>query len=330
MVPSPRDDTFRPLVPNLLISIDPTVPVASLCHLTRRVRVTLAHMNWWEAVVLGLVQGLTEFLPVSSSAHIRLLGPLLPSGGDPGAAFTAIIQIGTEAAVLLYFRKDIARIISAWIRALMGRDGKDRASRFGAKNADARLGWWVIVGTVPIVVLGVLLQDYIENTLRNLYLTATVLAVFALVLGFADRIGKKNRDLQQLRGRDAVALGLAQAMALIPGVSRSGGTISIALLLGLTREAAARYSFLLAIPAVLGSGGYQLVRSYEGLTAAGGPGLVNTVIASVAAFAVGYVVIVWFLKLVTRHSFWPFVWYRIGLAIIIFALLGWGIIPALA
>ena len=287
-------------------------------------------MNWWEAVVLGLAQGLTEFLPISSSAHIRLIGPLLPSGGDPGAAFTAIIQIGTEAAVLLYFRHDIARIIREWVRALAGRDGKDAKARLGSQSADARMGWWIILGSIPIVVGGLLFQDLIENNLRNLYLTATMLAVFALVLGFADKVGRKERPLSELRGKDAILLGLAQAMALIPGVSRSGGTISMGLLLGLTREAAARYSFLLAIPAVLGSGFYQLLSNSGELTAAGGPGFVNTAIATVAAFGIGYAVIVWFLRLITKHSYWPFVWYRIGLAALTFALLGTGTIAALA
>ncbi|WP_084103972.1 undecaprenyl-diphosphate phosphatase [Demequina sp. NBRC 110056] len=286
-------------------------------------------MNWWEAVILGLVQGLTEFLPISSSAHIRVIGPLLPSGGDPGAAFTAIIQIGTEAAVLLYFRKDIARIISAWFAALGGRNGTDRASRLGKGSPDARLGWWVILGSIPIVVLGLLFQDFIEHHLRNLYLTAAVLAIFALVLGFADRFGRKERELTELTAKDAWLLGLAQAMALIPGVSRSGGTISMALFLGLTREAAARYSFLLAIPAVLGSGLFELVTNSEELTAPGGPGIANTVIAAIVAFAVGYVVIVWFLKLITKHSYWPFVWYRIGLSALIFVLLGAGVLTAL-
>lgn len=287
-------------------------------------------MNWWEAIVLGLAQGMTEFLPVSSSAHVRLVGPLLPSGGDPGAAFTAIIQIGTEAAVLLYFRHDIARIVREWLRALTGRYGKDRAARLGSTRSDARMGWWIIVGSIPIVVGGLLFQDLIENNLRNLYLTATMLAVFALVLGFADKVGRKKRPLAQLTAKDAILLGLAQAMALIPGVSRSGGTISMGLVLGLTREAAARYSFLLAIPAVLGSGFYQLFSNYGELTAAGGPGLVNTAIATVVAFGIGYAVIVWFLRLVTKRSYWPFVWYRIGLAALIFTLLGTGTIAALA
>jgi undecaprenyl-diphosphatase len=267
-------------------------------------------MNWWEATVLGVVQGLTEFLPISSSAHIRVIGALLPNGSDPGAAFTAVIQIGTEAAVLWYFRRDIVRILGAWFRALAGRDGADRASRFGAKNADARLGWWVILGSIPIVVLGVLFKDQIESSLRNLWITAGVLAAFALVLAWADRIGAKRRELGSLRAGDAVVLGLAQAAALVPGVSRSGGTISAGLFLGLSRIAAARYSFLLAIPAVLGSGFYELVKSRDELTAAGGPGLANTAIAAVIAAGVGYAVIVWFLRLLTTRSFVPFVVYR--------------------
>lgn len=307
-----------------------TLPGERWSAMAPRAGDNLADMDWWEAVVLGIVQGVTEFLPVSSSAHVRVVGPLLPSGGDPGAAFTAIIQIGTEVAVLIYFWKDIVRIVTSWWRALAGKDGTDRKARLGAHNPDARLGWWVILGTIPIVILGVLLQDYIEHHLRNLYLTAAGLAIFALVLGFADRIGANKRELSQLRGKDAAMLGLAQAMALVPGVSRSGGTISMGLFLGLTREAAARYSFLLAIPAVLGSGIYQFFTNSEEITRAGGPGVINTVIASIAAFVVGYLVIVWFLKLVTRRTFWPFVWYRIGLAIAIVILLVAGVVPALS
>lgn len=285
-------------------------------------------MNWWESIVLGIVQGLTEFLPISSSAHIRAIGPLLPSGGDPGAAFTAIIQIGTEAAVLLYFRKDIVRIITAWFAALRGKDGVDRRSRLGKHSADARLGWFVILGSFPIVILGVLFQNQIETTLRNLYLTAISLALFGLVLGWADRVGAKKRELTELRGKDAWLLGFAQAAALIPGVSRSGGTISMGLFLGLTREAAARYSFLLAIPAVLGSGFYQAATNYQEITAVGGAGWANTVLAALVAFAVGYVVIVWFLKLITTHSFMPFVFYRLGFAAVIVALVATGTIAA--
>lgn len=284
-------------------------------------------MTWWEAVLLGLIQGLTEFLPISSSAHVRVLGPLLPHGADPGAAFTAVIQIGTEAAVLVYFWRDIVRIVRAWLRALGGR-GTSWRERLGASSADARMGWYVIAGSVPIVVLGVVFKDAIETSLRNLWITAIVLAVFGLVLGWADRIGAKRRELDQLRWGDVAVLGLAQAAALIPGVSRSGGTISAGLFLGLTREAAARFSFLLAIPAVLGSGFYELVTEWDSLKAAGGPGLVNTALAAVVAFAVGFAVIVWFLRLLKTGSFMPFVVYRIGFAGVIVALLVAGVLTA--
>lgn len=285
-------------------------------------------MEWWEAVILGLVQGLTEFLPISSSAHIRVIGELLPHGADPGAAFTAIIQIGTEAAVLLYFRHDIARIISAWWRALIGRDGPDARARLGAHSADARLAWFVVLGTIPIVILGVALKDSIETAFRNLYLTAIVLVLFGLVLAWADKVGAKRRELKELRVGDAAVLGLAQAMALIPGVSRSGGTISAGLFLGLTREAAARYSFLLAIPAVLGSGLYELVTEWDSLQAPGAPGLPATLIAAVVAFFVGLGVIAWFLRFITHRSFMGFVIYRIGFAAVIVLLLGTGAIAA--
>lgn len=285
-------------------------------------------MGWWEAVILGLVQGLTEFLPISSSAHIRVIGALLPHGADPGAAFTAVIQIGTEAAVLVYFWKDIVRIIGAWFRALFGRDGADWKSRLGKHDADARMGWFVILASFPIVILGVLFKDVIETSLRNLYITAAVLALFAGVLWFADRIGSKRRNLDDLTVKDAVLLGFAQAMALIPGVSRSGGTITMGLLLGMTREAAARVSFLLAIPAVLGSGFFELYTEWDTLGAAGSPGLVNTAIATVVAFGIGYAVIVWFLKLVSTHSYTPFVLYRIGASGAILGLLAAGAISA--
>jgi undecaprenyl-diphosphatase len=284
-------------------------------------------VNWWEAVVLGVVQGLTEFLPISSSAHVRVVGALLPHGVDPGAAFTAVIQIGTEVAVLWYFRRDIVRIIGSWLRALAGRDGTDRASRLGAKNADARLGWWVILGSIPIVALGVLFKDQIESSLRNLWITAGVLALFALVLAWADRIGAKRRELGSLKAGDAVILGLAQAAALVPGVSRSGGTISAGLFLGLTRVAAARYSFLLAIPAVLGSGIFELVKSGDQLTGPGGPGLANTAIAAVVAFGIGYAVIVWFLRMLATRSFAPFVVYRWVFALAIVVLIVTNTIP---
>lgn len=280
-----------------------------------------ATVGWGEAAFLGLIQGLTEFLPVSSSAHLRIIGPLLPSGGDPGAAFTAITQIGTEAAVLLYFRRDLARIARAWWGSMVTRS----PARSAAESADARMGWLILIGTLPIAVLGLLFKDAIETSLRNLYITATMLIVFALILAMADRWGAKQRPLTTLTWTHGLLFGLAQALALIPGVSRSGGTITAGLLMGYTREAAARYSFLLAIPAVLASGAYQLMRSWQiGSPVPPGP----TAMATLIAFVVGYGVIVAFLKLVSARSYMPFVVYRIGLGIAVLALLQAGILTA--
>lgn len=274
---------------------------------------TVSSIGWLEAALLGLVQGLTEFLPISSSAHLRIIGPFLPSGMDPGAAFTAITQIGTELAVLIYFRRDIARIATAWLRGLA-----DPTLR---KDPDVRLGWLIIIGSLPIGILGLLLQDAIETYLRNLYLTATMLIVFGVLLGFADRFGKQRLSLGQMTWRDGIVFGFAQAMALIPGVSRSGGTITAGLLMGYSREAAARYSFLLAIPAVMASGGYQLVKSW-GVAGPVAPG--PTALATVVAFFVGYAVIVGFLKIVSSRGFMPFVIYRIVLGAVLLAMLGAG------
>lgn len=273
------------------------------------------YLPWLEAAILGVLQGLTEFLPVSSSAHLRLAGELLPSATDPGAAFTAITQLGTEAAVLLYFRKDILRIASAWLRSPAGRHGEEAA--------DVRLGWLVIIGTLPIAILGLAFKEAIEGSLRNLYITASMLIGFGIILGLADRFGHQTRQLERMRWRDGILLGFAQAMALIPGVSRSGGTISAGLLLGYSREAAARYSFLLAIPAVLASGFYQLVRHWGDF----GPfGFGQTALATLVSFAVGYGVIVLFLKIISTRSFMPFVWYRVLLGSVMLGLLAFGII----
>jgi undecaprenyl-diphosphatase len=274
-------------------------------------------IGWAEAAFLGLIQGLTEFLPVSSSAHLRIIGPLLPSGGDPGAAFTAITQIGTEAAVLIYFRRDLARIARGWWNSLVSAGRRT--------DADGRMGWLIIIGTLPIALLGLLFKDAIETSLRNLYLTAAMLIAFALLLAVADRWGAKRNVLEQLTWRHGLLFGLAQALALIPGVSRSGGTITAGLAMGYRREAAARYSFLLAIPTVLASGFYQLFRSWEhGSAVAAGP----TALATLVAFGVGYVVIVVFLKLVSTRSYMPFVAYRIALGAVVLALLQAGALSA--
>ncbi|MXP27080.1 undecaprenyl-diphosphate phosphatase [Altererythrobacter indicus] len=274
--------------------------------------------QWLEAAILGLVQGITEFLPVSSSAHLRIVGEFLPSGQDPGAAFTAITQIGTEAAVVLYFWNDIWRIAMAWLRSFTKAKRPEDAE-------DVRMGWLVILGTLPIAILGLLFKDAIETTLRNLYLTATMLIGFAIVLGLADKFGARKRPLTELTWKHGIIYGFAQAMALIPGVSRSGGTISAGLMMGYTREAAARYSFLLAIPAVLASGFYQLAQSWNEWGRIG-PG--PTALATAIAFIVGYAVIMVFLKIVSTRSYFPFVVYRIFAGGALLILLYTGVIPA--
>ena len=271
-----------------------------------------------EAIILGIVQGLTEFLPISSSAHLRVIGDLM--GEDPGAAFTAVIQIGTELAVLAYFGKDIVRIISKWFRAIPLK-WKNPVEQ---NDPDVRLGWTVIIGSIPIGVLGLLFDDYIETYLRNIYLVAGVLAVFAVILYMADKYSKRVKKIENINLSDGFLYGLGQAMALIPGVSRSGGTITVGLLLGYTREAAARMSFLMAIPAVLASGVYELAK-YWG---EGSLPFMPTLLGTVTSFVVGYAVIVWFLKLVSSKSYTPFVIYRIFAAIAIVTLAALGFISA--
>jgi undecaprenyl-diphosphatase len=270
-----------------------------------------------EAVVLGLVQGLTEFLPISSSAHLRIVGALF-GWPDPGAAFTAIIQIGTELAVLVYFAKDIARIVVAWLASLVGRRRGD---------PDARMGWLIIIGSIPIVVLGLLFQDRIETTFRDLRIVAIALAGFSLVLYWADRVGVKRGQLRNLTVGDGVLFGLAQSLALIPGVSRSGGTITAGLFIGYSREAAARYSFLLAVPAVLGSGLYQAYDALHGQVQGTAVEWRPTIIATVISFAVGLSVIAWLLRYLNRGSFTPFVVYRILVGLAVLALVGTGVLP---
>ncbi len=234
------------------------------------------------------------------------------------AAFTAITQLGTEAAVLVFFWRDILRILGAWGRAVLGRGPHS--------SPDARMGWLIIVGTIPIVVLGLLLEDYIMSTFRSLWLVATMLIGFGILLGFADRIGSQRKPLERLSVRDGVIFGFAQALALVPGVSRSGGTITAGLLMGYTREAAARYSFLLAIPAVFGSGLYKLMGSFGDQT---GPYTMGqTMLATAVGFVVAYVIIGWFLAYVSRNSYGLFVGYRILLGISVYVMLSFGIISA--
>jgi undecaprenyl-diphosphatase len=277
-------------------------------------------VNWLEAIILGLVQGLTEFLPISSSAHLRIVGEFLPGAADPGAAFTAITQIGTELAVLIFFWKDIVRIISSWFRSLVGRVPRN--------NPDARMGWLIIIGSIPIGVAGLLFEEYIDTSFRSLWIVATTLIVFGLLLAVADSLGRQVKPLEKLTVRDGILYGLAQMMALIPGVSRSGGTITMGLALGYTREAATRYAFLLAVPAVFASGFYKLFKALAEPGQQGAYGMGETLVATIVAFVVGYVVIGWLMRFISTNSFKPFVWYRIGLGVMLYILLGLGVISA--
>lgn len=277
-------------------------------------------MNWLEAIILGLVQGLTEFLPISSSAHLRIVGEFLPGAADPGAAFTAITQIGTELAVLLFFWRDIVRIIGRWFRSLAGSVPRN--------DPDARMGWLIIIGSVPIGVAGLLFEDHIDTSFRSLWIVATMLIVFGLLLAVADSLGRQVKPLEKLTVRDGILYGLAQMMALIPGVSRSGGTITMGLALGYTRQAATRYAFLLAVPAVFASGFYKLFKALAEPGQQAAYGMAETAVATVVAFVVGYVVIGWLMRFISTNSFKPFVWYRIGLGVALYVLLGLGVISA--
>jgi undecaprenyl-diphosphatase len=265
-------------------------------------------MNLLDAVVLGIVQGLTEFLPISSSAHVQIVQQLLGLSAMPKpqlTAFIATIQLGTEAAVLIYFWKDIARISKAFLASIFK----------GKKSSDSKMGWLIIIGSIPVVVIGLSFKDLIENQLRNLWVIALNLIVFGIILAITDRIGKRNRGIESLTTKHGLLFGLGQALAVVPGVSRSGGTISVGLALGYSRQAAARYSFLLAIPAVLASGLYEFAKSYKDLPS---DLLVATGVSTVVAFGVGFSVIVVLLRYLSRGSFMPFVAWRVivGLAVL--------------
>jgi undecaprenyl-diphosphatase len=272
-------------------------------------------MSYAEAIVLGIAQGLTEFLPISSTAHLRIV-PAFVGWPDPGAAFTAVVQLGTLAAVLIYFRRDLARIVVAWLAGLRSAERR--------RDFDSRMGWYLIIATVPIVIFGAAFSDSIEKGARNLYLIGSTLIALGLVLLIADRIGSKRRPFESIRPKDGVIVGLAQALALIPGVSRSGATISAGLFRGLDRQAAARFAFLLSIPAVLLSGLYELRHFLEGgHRAIGTPQLI---VASGLAFVVGYISIAFLLRYLARHSLLPFVIYRVVLGAVVLGLTAAGTI----
>jgi undecaprenyl-diphosphatase len=276
-------------------------------------------MSWWQVIVLAVVQGLTEFLPVSSSGHLAIVSRVF-FAGDAGASFTAVSQLGTEAAVLIYFARDIVRILKAWFGGLFVTSHR---------NADYRLGWYVIIGTIPICVLGLFFKDEIRSGVRNLWVVATALVAFSAVIALAEYLGRQTRDIEQLNWRDAVVVGVAQCLALVPGVSRSGSTISAGLFLGLERELAARFGFLLAIPAVFASGLFSLPDAFhpvtEGMSATGPQLLVATLIA----FVIGLAAVAWFLRFLVRHSMYWFVGYRIVAGGAVLVLLATGTVAAI-
>ncbi|MGA1032572.1 MAG: undecaprenyl-diphosphatase UppP [Aquiluna sp.] len=260
-------------------------------------------MSFFEAILLGLIQGLTEFLPISSSAHVQIAQELmgLSELSKPQlTAFIATIQIGTELAVISYFFKTIVSIVSAWFSSGF--------QSWSKQPGEARMGWLIIVGTLPIAVLGLLFREQVENDVRQLWVIGVTLIVFGLLLGLADFIGKKRKAIDELGVGSGIAFGLGQALALIPGVSRSGGSITVGLLLGFTREAAARYSFLLAIPAVLAAGTLQFVSSFGNLPQ---DLLLATITSTIVSFVSGYAVIAWLLRYLERGSFLPFVLWRV-------------------
>lgn len=276
-------------------------------------------MSWLQVVVLSIVQGLTEFLPVSSSSHLAIVSRVF-FAGDAGASFTAVSQLGTEAAVILYFARDIGRILKAWFNGLFVKAHRD--------NIDYRLGWYVIIGTVPIIVLGVAFKQVIRGEVRNLWVIATAMLVFSAVIAAAEYFGRQTRHVEQLTAKDGFLVGVAQCLALIPGVSRSGSTISAGLFLGLDRELSARFGFLLGIPAVVASGLFSLPDAFhpvtQGMSATGAQLLVSVVIA----FVVGFAAIAWLLRFVAHHVMYWFVGYRVVLALVVMGLLASGVVAA--
>ena len=277
-------------------------------------------MSFFEALILGLIQGLTEFLPISSSAHVQIAQQLMGQSNlsrPELTAFIATIQLGTEIAVVAYFAKDIRRIVRAWF----GWAAEPKSTM----TADAKLGWLIIIGTLPVVLLGIAFRDFIENDVRSLWVIAFTLIGFGVLLGFADLVGKKRKTIANLGYKHGILLGLGQALALVPGVSRSGGTITVGLLLGYTRQAAARYSFLLAIPAVLASGLYLFISTYGNLNQ---EMLLATILATVVSGLVGLAVIHYLLKYLESGSFLPFVAWRVIVGLWLLWMLSSGSIAA--
>ena len=273
-------------------------------------------MSLLEAIVLGITQGLTEFLPISSTGHLRIV-PAFAGWEDPGAAFTAVTQLGTMAAVLVYFRHDLVRIARAWTRSL-----RDPAAR---GELDARLGWYILIGTIPIGIFGLIFKDQIETGARDLYLIGTALIVLGLLLLAAERVATHDRPLERITRRDGLVIGLAQALALVPGVSRSGATLTAGLFMGLDRTSAARFSFLLSVPAVVLSGLLELETILSG-DEHGDVGLGALFVATFLAFVAGYASIAFLLRFLSNHSTIVFVVYRVALGALVLILVSAGAI----
>lgn len=271
-------------------------------------------MNFLDALLLGLVEGLTEFLPVSSTGHLTIVEKLLGlEVDDPGVtAFTALIQVGAITAVLVYFRRDIATLAAAWFRGLVRPEARQRR--------EYRMAWYVIAGSLPIGLVGFLAREIISGPLRNLWVVAGGLAVWSLFMYLAERVGRQDRGEADLKLSDALIIGVVQCIALIPGVSRSGATISAGLFCGLDRVAATRLSFFLSIPALVAAG------AYEGLTAASeisiSVGWGPTAVATLVSFLVAYASIAWLLRLVAHHSITIFIGYRLLVAAALATALG--------
>ena len=270
-------------------------------------------MTTFQAIILGILQGLTEFLPISSSAHLRVF-PALFGWNDPGAAFTAVTQLGTLAAVIIFFARDLLRIAVAWARSLFTPSLR--------QDPDAQMGWYILLGTLPIGVLGLLFEAQIDTIARDLRVIASTLIGLGIVLWLADRSAKQRKEAEALTLRDGLVFGFAQALALIPGVSRSGATISAGLFMGYSRTAAARYSFLLSVPAIFASGLFKL----QDISAGDGPGLGLTLLATLLAFISGYASIAWLLRYVSRNSYLPFVIYRVALGLLVAVLVAFGVL----
>lgn len=273
-------------------------------------------MSLLEAIVLGVLQGVTEFLPISSTAHLRFV-PAMFGWDDPGAAFTAISQLGTLVAVVIYFRRELVAMAVAWTRSLYDAEARH--------EFDARLAWYVILGTVPIVIFGAIFAGDVETAARNLYVLAIAMIALGIVLYISERTALHVRPMSSIRIRDAIAIGLAQTLALVPGVSRAGATLTMGLFMGFKREDAARYSFLLSIPAVFASGAYEiwaLITDRTAITVEWLPLTVGTLVA----FLSGYAAIAFLLRFLRTHSTIPFVVYRVLIGLVILGLAGGGLI----